>query len=241
MRYKGRKMLAVLVAVLAVGVVGAATASAALPEFSKKAAFTGLVGGSTFVAENCGCQYPEWKYTNGVINGTMPTTSTLGGVKLSFDGGTIVGSTRLSCYSKYEGDYTYDDLELRGPKEEGFKGRLGYINKEKKEVGLLLGGPEHLGSCQILNESNENLAGDMIAKITPVNTKTTHFTLTLKAKGHEQEFTKFEGEKEGFPLLTGSYECLTSEGKEYCFHTGEPAGVTAEIKMTTLEEIELKA
>jgi hypothetical protein len=239
MRHKGRKMLAVLVAVLAVGVVGAATASAALPEFSKKNTFTGVVGKSTIVTYKCGCSYPEWNYANGTISGSMPTTSTVGGVTLSFDGGTIADGERTSCYSS--GGYEKDDLELLGPKDKGFKGRLGYINKEKKEVGLMLGGPETLGGCTFGENGEFSLAGEVIAKIAPINTKTEHFTLTLKSKGHEQEFTKFEGEKEGFPLLTGGYECLAFEGKETCFHSGEPAGVTTEIKMTTLEEIELKA
>jgi hypothetical protein len=74
-------------------------------------------------------------------------------------------------------------------------GRLGYLNKTSKEVGLLL---EPMGSRVAKCESSiigaGELTGSVLGKITPVNTLSKTLTLAFKQTKGVQEFEKFEGE-----------------------------------------------
>ena len=77
-------------------------------------------------------------------------------------------------------------------------GTLGYINKAKTEVGLLLkaSGPL-LFSCPVeILESEFYYSGSVIARISAVNKLVSSLTLEYQQKSStEEEWEKFEGEK----------------------------------------------
>jgi hypothetical protein len=223
MRSKSRTTLLALVTVLALSALASASASAALPEFTTTSKFLGAFGESEFKWDG-----EAWKYANGDFSGEMSSHSTVAKVSLSF----TIGS--IGCNTGKE------ELALTG-----IKGRLGYLNKEKKEVGLLLGEPIYT-ECTWHGTTREHLVdhylGDIVAKITPVNTKTKRFKLTLTVTGGgEQEFTKFEGE-EADVFKLGEYKCGKLLEKEACGGTGEQLKLSvASMELNAEKETEIEA
>jgi hypothetical protein len=70
---------------------------------------------------------------------------------------------------------------------------LVYIDKAKKEVGVLLGLTETAITC---GESNIKVKGSVIIPVTPVNTKTSKVDLALKGNGKgKQAVTEYETER----------------------------------------------
>jgi hypothetical protein len=216
-------VLGLLAGALALSAFASASASAALPEFTPKTSFLGSFGSSKFELEGS-----EFAYSNGTFSGNMPTTSTISETNFVFNLG------KKACYTKGE--------EMVWT---GLKGKLAYINKEKKEVGLSLGEPVStpIVTCiwTPLGYREEKISGALIAQITPVNTKTRKFKLKIFQGHGEKEFTKFESQ-EAYPLLWGNYSCIKIGEKETCTGSGRKVGIeVAAVNMTTTVETEIQA
>lgn len=224
MKPKSRTAVALLVTCMALAVCGVSSASAALPEFTTNpGSFKGTLGGTLF--GEIGLR--EWKYTSNSFEGLIPSKTTVSNVNIFFKG-------NEGCNNTAEG-LTW----------EGVKGRLGYINKTKQEVGLLLGEPvsQPIASCEFKRGPEfEKYSGTLIARITPVNTKTNKFHLYLGIKEGKQEVRKFEGGQE-WPLLFGTYSCSKFLEKEVCSSssTKKVEVESPEIWLTTPTETEIKA
>jgi len=111
-------------------------------------------------------------------------------------------------------------------------GRLGYINKATKEVGLLfepiLNEP-FIGECWGDEDINK-ITGSIIGKITPVGSYGKTFTLTFRGARGVQELTKFEGEE-----AIHNLEVYIGTGK------GEKASVNVTFELTKSEEMKIVA
>jgi hypothetical protein len=209
MRHKSKTMLVALVAVLALGAVASASASAALPEFSAKTEFEGRLEASLWYWLG-----REWKFREGYTEGKLATPNTLSGVEVGFTGGNLD-----SCDNR--GD-SGEDSELIW---KGLSGKIGYLNKEKKQVGFLIGGSKNWAECTVpAYQWTVIFSGKLMGEITPVNTKTKKFTVEFGTVGEKQEFTNFEG-----------------EAAEPLKGLGEPIAVAVKFTLTTGKEIELKA
>jgi hypothetical protein len=106
------------------------------------------------------------------------------------------------------------------------KGRLGYINKTTKEVGLLL----EPASGEVFAKgfwAGEYASGGLIGELTPVNTSEKAIALKYAAKGQTQIPSRFEGEAAEHYLTSGletkvywgtvanmTMERFSQEGKE---------------------------
>jgi hypothetical protein len=209
MKRKSKTMLAALVAALALGAVASASASAALPEFSAKTEFVGKLNASKWSWLG-----REWSYSQGALEGTMATPNTLSGLEVVFSGGSV---------------RTCDNRGNNGERSElvwkGLSGKIGYLNKEKKQVGFLIGGSGNWASCIFPAYLWEIVfSGKLMGEITPINTKTKKFTVNFATAKGSQQFTNFEG-----------------EAAEPLKGLGEPIAVEVAFTLTTEKEIELKA
>jgi len=106
-------------------------------------------------------------------------------------------------------------------------GRLGYINKAKTEVGLLLEPPtQPVVKCSGI--VSQEWTGSMIGKITPLNQRTTQFKVVFRQIEGEK-FEHFEGE-EALHHLTDHYS-----------ETENGLTLNAELNLTSNVSIEIKA
>jgi hypothetical protein len=185
MRHKGRTMLAALVAVLALGVVASASASAALPEFAPEGgkfpvtlegSFPGLRGGiSSTSNKSVGC---EGVYAKGEITGAKTAT-------LAVELRNCENAEKTTC-----------EFGEKGSAVEYFAGsaNLVYINKAKKEVGLVLTLKKTKGEC--FGGAIATIQGSFVIPITPVNAKTSKPVLTITGNGKGvQTVGSYENEK----------------------------------------------
>lgn len=189
MRHKGRTMLAALVAVLALGVVASASASAALPEFAPE-------GGKFPVA----LEYSSASQSAYIENKSGTTAGKCQGV---YAKGSITGAKTLSLTIELQScgreQCTTEGSENRGEILSG-SASLVYINKSKKEVGVVLTQPRVELTCF---GAETFLRGGLVIPFTSINTKTTKLGVAIKRKatkeGHEekgiQEFQSYENEK----------------------------------------------
>jgi hypothetical protein len=108
-------------------------------------------------------------------------------------------------------------------------GLLGYINKTAHEVGLLFetdGGGTHFASfeCEAFIKEKVKVTGSVICKLSPVNTVTKDYHLLCKQTNGIQEPLSFEG---------GPKDFLTTQGSGLENFT-EQSGVTALSDVLTL-------
>jgi hypothetical protein len=182
-----------------------------LPEFtSASGKMNGATGGSTW-GDSLG---NLWEYSTGSYRMEIIDPNDVAHVWWSFTQPSAGG-----CHNVSSSTFETDQL----------KGRLGYVNKATKEVGLLLesSGPL-VGECEH-GASKEKFSGSVIGIITPVNTKTSIFTLKFAGAGHgTQKPEKFEGE-EGLNHLE--------------YHVSEylPVGLSWTVPLETQTEMEIKA
>jgi hypothetical protein len=187
MRHTGRTMFAALVAVLALGVVASASASAALPEFVPgEGGFPIMLKGSvTGPASNfniaTGNVFGECHGYN--INGEIT------GAKI----GTLTIETK-ECAERSRHYHTQGAGE--GDLVMPYTASLVYINKATKEVGLLL----KLPAPEVIVRGNEKtlelaIRGSILVPLTPVNTKTSKLGLTFEGTGGNQAVSVYENEK----------------------------------------------
>lgn len=180
-------MLAALAAVLAFAAVASASASAELPEFhflKFPAKFTGT-GGQVSFKEASG----TYKCKATSISGSVVGPKELSGVVIKFNGKGEGGEAGCSSFF-----FQTEHGEEWWTKE--LTGRIAYLSKTSKEVGLLLqpvAEPVAKGSHA---SSTATIKGSVIAPITPVNTITQNFTLTYQeGEQHKEQWTHFEGEE----------------------------------------------
>jgi hypothetical protein len=188
MRHRGRTMLTALVAVLALGVVASASASAALPEFVPAA----------------GQKLPA------TLEGSM------GGVETRFEvsSGTVLHCTS----SKYKGEVTGAKVasltsEMTGCKNSGGysfhsigapegdinlpgTAALDYTSKSTKKVALVV----KLKETELRSESDGVewfVKGSVVMPLTPINTLTSKLDITIKESKTPglQEVSEYENEK----------------------------------------------
>jgi hypothetical protein len=186
MKHKGRTMFAALAAALALGVVASASASAALPEFVP------AEGGKLPIALEG--SLPTGK--GGITSGSEKANLLCEGI---YAKGEITGAKTASLSIELrdckDGAGYYCEFGEKGSDVEYFSGSasLAYLNKAKKEVGLVLTQKRIKGDC--ISESAW-IQGGLIIPITPVNTKTSKPTFTIRGNGKGvQEFQSYENEK----------------------------------------------
>ncbi len=163
-----------------------------------------LMTGSTYAA------LPEFSPTTGAVqfsSGKSILETLGGGTKVECSGGSASGQITS------EKEITHIGLKFAGCKAAGFScnsslgspgeiqvknvtGKLGYINKAGKEVGLLFKpaeGKEFTEFNCIGGIIKVKILGLVICPITPVNTVVKVYTLKCEQKEGDQKPTKFEG------------------------------------------------
>ncbi len=236
MRSKCRTALLALVAMCALGATAVSSAWAAeTPEFvGGPTAVQGSTGAATFFSPGG----TRAAFTKGSLAGSLTTNKTmLSSVSLLFQGS---GGAEGDCVNA-ESDTA---LSIKG-----LDAKLGWISKAKNEIGLMFIPPKQpMTECRWRKE-NVWLAGEVIGKITPVATKTSHFTVTFSVPDGEKDWELpeyFEGEKEStevFPLAysRGCELIKTKKGEvEDCSHNLQGA-VETKVELTTETAIEVKA
>jgi len=182
MRSTFKSALVALIAVLALGAVVCASAFAADPEFTGgfPNTFKGEMGGTTFLIEGI-----DWSARAGSISGTLTGAKEVSGVSIVFTG--IEGTNKTYGCENGEDDLTLTSLH----------GRIGYISKESKTVGLLLSPTSGsvVADCHGSFFGTQEIVGSIIGGITPVNRETKTFALAYNTLGGKQELTHFEGEE----------------------------------------------
>jgi hypothetical protein len=213
---KPRQIVGALALVAALAAVVAGPASATLPRFTQSngvppespVAFKGTISnGVTFYYEGGG----SVAYEKGTISGEITGATSLANITLTF---TKPSELKNAC------DNTETGVVLSG-----LKGRLGYINKSTKKLGVMFE-PTNKGvmaKCEIPIVGHREYRGDFILELKPVNELTKTFTLfgeSIPGTGIQKPAVFFEGESEKypeiFPLTLGKWNCKVIAGLEYC-------------------------
>jgi hypothetical protein len=185
-----------LTVLCACGAVMAATASAALPEWRQNS--KELAKEVAFTVED----------TNGKLEGGTEVITCAKGKSV---GAKLKNAKETNEFTLKDTSCETPTCEVNSPKlqpgeveTKKIKGKLGYLEKSTKKVGLLfkpVSGEEYTtleGSC--LSEPT-TVKGSMIGETTPVNKEETEGKLVFeKGVGSEQKWTKFEGESEKHTL-----------------------------------------
>jgi hypothetical protein len=203
MRSKFTKAGLILAASLALITAGTASASAALPELkptpteSSPVKFTGTGGTVGIEFETSGGLLTcEEMHIAGEFISAKETRNTVLTMK-GCEGYTEIGVG----YTLGGSERSNEVISVK------LKGHLGYINKAKKEVGLMFGtefkhepgekGPlwsEHVWACaDSFCERGTNWTGQLIARVTPVDTFGKSLTVAATEAAEKQGLTKFEG------------------------------------------------
>jgi hypothetical protein len=210
-----RAPLALMAATLALGAVGVSSASAALPEFT----------GTTFPVSMEGAVSTESSAVE--FDNTEESVIGCEGMKVK---GEVTGAkssslTLEASRCKTEEKISPEACHTPGAAEgvvtiSGTAG-LNYISKASKTVGLVL---PLTGELEVICKHDKRaydvyLRGAVIIPITPVNTSTTKYSLTLKVKSTlEQEYAKYENEKG--ELIKAVLELQAYEIPGYWFRGG---------------------
>jgi hypothetical protein len=205
MRSISIRALGALVAVLALSALASTAAQAeAFPRFS-------VYGGVKITGSIPAVRFEDnayaWDYGQGEISGEISGANAITNVTIALKEGNEYGCDTTG-YPKYELKWT------------GLRAHLGFINKEKSEVGLLFEGPTSLpkgeiGQCNaetsfIFGNGSHQYAGHLIARIRPGRTEK-EFELPFAGDRGKQEIAAFEGEK-AFPFEIGyTWECRKEE------------------------------
>jgi hypothetical protein len=194
-----RSALAVLVGAVALAAIASASASAALPEFQqggktleKTVKITEATGGFGKLESVAGITLScTSKSLTGETHGANEVTDVV--IKLS--GCSVHGIQSHACTSTGAKSGEIVTTQLSG--------KLGYISKASKNVGLLLqpSKGELIAECRYgSGEGKEaeffKLKGSIIGAITPANEEITKFSVHFeKTAGGKQVVTHFEGEE----------------------------------------------
>jgi hypothetical protein len=202
-RSKFSGVLVALVALLALG-ASAASATENLPEFQG----SGLKYPSTLKGTSLGTAIFDdggtWDFNPNTFAGEITGSKTFANLTLKF-----TGVSEHGC--AWENETVFANL----------KGRLGYINKAKKEVGMIFEPTkEPIAKCA-QSGVTYYYAGQFIGKVTPVGPSQAKFTVTFTELSQKQQPEFLEGETESFPTrfplkLAREFSCVILEGKEFC-------------------------
>jgi hypothetical protein len=181
MRSTFRTMLVAVLALCALGAFASASASAALPEIKPYTANELITGAGGAVSFESGSAIYDCNSSS--FTGTMVGPKELAKVVLTMN----CGEGEKFCLQGHEGKWVSHEL----------KGRLGYISKASKSVGLLLepavaGGP--IATCENPFGLNIEIKGSVIASFAPPGE---FRNVELKYEGYQgkQALTHFEGEE----------------------------------------------
>jgi len=236
-RSRCRSVVLALSALAVCAAMTAASSSAALPEFEegKEASLTGHPPPLTFAST-----WGAWVYSDF-------GASFSGEMRHEPDQKRIFNATfNLTEGGAYGCSQAGSKLVLPG-----LTGRLGYINKANKEVGMRFEPPkEPIASCNLFTGGTWQFAGGVIAHITPVNEFTKHFTLRFYKEGggvsNKQSPLWFEGEaekkfpSEAGPLSIGHWGCKVFFEVEHCeFAEGKATAIEGNVEFETPKAIRL--
>ncbi len=230
MRSMCRTALVALVAVLMVGVVASASASAALPEFQMGG--KGLEKAVKFSVSS------SQDILQSVTGETLPCLGD--SMKGETHGASEVANVVIT-FKGCEANHNLGKCTTAGAKESGevvsgaLSGRLGYLSKSEGKAGLLLqpAKGEQIAECTTsVGKHAWRLRGSVIGHLTPKNEETTVFSLVYHQTSGVQEWSHFDGEEAVHRLE------FTPWGKEKEYRQ---AGFEAEKKVTFEEAVEVKA
>jgi hypothetical protein len=177
MRSVVKRVLVALVAVFAFGALVSASASAALPEFSgvKPTTFTGS-GGQVLFEEEGGSKYA---CQSSSITGTITGPKEVSNIVVKFPGCASFCAT----------------VATKALETKELKGRLAYISKAEKTVGLLLEPvAEPIAECITHAGFAAKIQGSIIGRLGVVNIRQKSFKLEFQKEGEKQRWRHFEGE-----------------------------------------------
>jgi hypothetical protein len=160
----------------------AATASAALPEFSKSAGLKGEFGPVLIETNNNVTIKCETSLFSGEVSGGSKTVV---GLKETYKR-CKAGTAECTSSGAVEGEIVTEALS----------GELGYLNASKKEVGLRSEsskGKESAFAAFTCEKIEIVVKGAVIGAFGPVNTETTKFELGREGAKGVQAIKKFEG------------------------------------------------
>jgi hypothetical protein len=186
------------------------TATRGLPEFRPEsmglASFEGSASVPKLVLKN---GTATWSYNTATVKGNLISPKEVALTITFHEGSGVCGNGGGNMVS------------------ETLVGRLGYLNKTSKEVGLLL---EPIGSaaakCSGYPLGEQEWKGSVLGAISPVNTLSKTLKLTFKQTGGVQELEKFEGEE----VLHHLSDYLRSTKEE------DQMGLTASFELTGFPE-----
>jgi hypothetical protein len=186
MRSKNRNILTVLVAVFAFGAVGVSSAAAALPEFvhGEGEAFPVSFEGGLSGTEEARIETSQ-----------LGTELECGNVKIT---GSITGAKAATVTDAMRECALFGEKPCETAKAGAGKvtitgsASLDYTKKTGKEVALVLSVGETKITCA---EETLTIKGSIILPVTPVNTKTTKYQMTIKGASGKQAVTQYENEK----------------------------------------------
>lgn len=185
MRSMYKSGFTLLAAMFALSVVGVSMASATLPEFGGNISSNKFKGTVTLgIVEASG---GKWFYQKGQISGEITGAKTVANITMSMPN---------SSPRWYEGACD-SNLEKNELVFSGLKGRLGYINKAARKVGLFFEPvKEPLAKCQMYGVDGE-YRGDFIAEVGPIDfSNRKSYTLSFEQHSGIQDPLWFEGETE---------------------------------------------
>ena len=201
---------------------GAASASAALPEFLP-ATGTFLSTSSSGTLETASGNKVEC--SSDTDKGSITGAKAVGGVLVTFSGcKAIIGILKPSCNTAGSSKGVIETKELSGT--------LGYINKTSKSVGLSLKpttGPLFV-EFECTGLAINKVRGALIGRVNPINTKSTSGELIYKQSAGVQEFKLLEG--------SAAEEILESSLNGGSFET---SGLTTTDKITFHQPTEVMA
>lgn len=231
MRSTFRSTVLAAIAVLALGAFASASASAALPEFvpaNGKFPVKFTAGGTEMWLESSNHRITcTSEATIGEITGPKTVKATV------YYKSCMETPFKQACWNGESSAKQITTAPLVG--------RIGYINKTTKQVGLQLEGEKHKefedprwDAFQCGGETHISVNGEPIAPLSPVNSQLTSFSFPAHQKNGSQEIKKLEGGLEGYPYQLSLKWTETSASEALGLEYGSRT-------LTTLASAEIKA
>jgi hypothetical protein len=194
MRSRFRTVLLMLVALSALGAFASASASAVLPEFKPaRGKFPIKFEASTGAPRLERADGVEWWFTHVHLTGEISGPQTVTNVTFTFEEG---HKPNPRCYSGPEKEHKLIWTNLTG--------RLGYLNKTFKSVGLRLApGGQHFGECKWENIIPAEFVGALTGQLGEFSKMASTFNLKYQQTRGLQVLLALEGEKAA-PLYIGN-------------------------------------
>jgi hypothetical protein len=188
MRHKSKTMFAALLAVLALGAVASASASAALPEFVPAEGGFPIKLEGALSSTNAYFSYGAYRAfgtctsanVKGEITGAKVLSATLELKRCSHN---FAGASCRTFGAPFETEILPGNASLV------------YINKAAGQVGIVFEPNPQPVEVICSPEQPYHLRGAIVIPLTPLKTKTTTLSITANLVKDSQEFVKYENEK----------------------------------------------